>query len=426
MFETLSHLALQQYWWVLISLLGAILVFLMFVQGGQTLIYTLGKTETERTMLINVLGRKWGFTFTTLVTFGGAFFASFPLFYSTSFGGAYWVWMVILLAFVLQAFGYEFRNKANNLFGTRTYEIFLFINGLIGTVFIGTAVATFFTGSPFSVNTMNLSQWETPWHGLELALNAHNLSLGVTVFFLTRTLALLFFLSSVNDEVIEHRVRKQLWYNAVPFVVFFLTFVVWLMLRDGFAVNPDTTEVFMQPFKYFNNLIEMPLALIIFLTGVLLVLCGIIITLFKISFKKLWLISSIIIILVHVLLILVSKYDTKLFLGTLLVYMGLQFGVKPATKGIWFAGSGTILTVFALLLIAGFNNTSYYPSYCDLQSSLTIQNSSSSYFTLTAMSYVSLFIPFVLAYIWYAWRALTRKKIDRAEVETDENDAELY
>ena len=380
MFETLSHFALQQYWWVIVSLLGAILVFLMFVQGGQTLIYTLGKTEIERTMLINVLGRKWGLTFTTLVTFGGAFFASFPLFYSTSFGGAYWVWMIILLAFVLQAVAYEFRNKPDNLFGARTYEIFLFINGLIGTIFIGTAVATFFTGSSFSVNSLNQSQWETPWHGLELALNVCNpsiflnLSLGLTVFFLARTLGLLFFLNRINDETVVKRTRKQLWYNAIPFVVFFLVFVIWLMFRDGFAVNYNS-EIFMQPFKYFYNFIEMPVVLIIFLIGVLSVLYGIFTSLFK-----------------------------------------------QSTKGIWFTGAGTILAVLSLFLIAGFNNTSFYPSTFDLQSSLTIRNSSSSHFTLTAMSYVSLLVPFVIAYIWYAWRAMTSRKIDKAEMESDKKE----
>ena len=375
MFEIMSHLTLQQYWWVIVSLLGAILVFLMFVQGGQTLIGTIGKTNIEKTMLVNVLGRKWELTFTTLVTFGGAFFASFPLFYSTSFGGAYWVWMIILLAFVLQAFGYEFRSKPNNLFGARTYEIFLLINGLIGTIFIGTAVATFFTGSPFSINALNQSQWETPWHGLELALNLHNLSLGVAVFFLARTLGLLFFLNTINDEAIENRVRKHLWYNAIPFLVFFLVFVIWLMIRDGFAVNPISAEVYMQPFKYFNNFVEMPVVLIIFLIGVLLVLYGI--------------------------------------AGSLL---------QKSNKGIWFAGSGTILAVLGLLLIAGFNNTSYYPSTFHLQSSLTIVNSSSSKFTLTVMSYVSLIIPFVIAYIWYAWRALTTKKIDKTEIQSDEKE----
>lgn len=374
MFETLSHLALQQYWWMIISLLGSTLVFLMFVQGGQTLIYTIGKTEMERTLIINTLGRKWEFTFTTLVTFGGAFFASFPLFYSTSFGGAYWVWMIILMAFVIQAIAYEYRSRPNNLFGARTYETFLFINGLIGTIFIGTAVATFFTGSPFSVNMFNQSQWETPWHGLELALNAHNLSLGLTVFFLARTLGLLYFLNSVNDDAIVKRSKKQIWFNAVPFLLFFLVFVIWLMLRDGFAVNPETGEIYMQANKYFINFIEMPIVLIVFLAGVVLVLAGIIISL-----------------------------------------------VKKTSSGIWLAGPGTVLTVFTLFLIAGLNNTSFYPStYDDLQSSLTIQNASSSHYTLTVMSYVSLFVPFVAAYIWYVWKAINNKKIDSDEMKSDD------
>lgn len=369
MFETLSHLTLQQYWWIIISLLGATLVFLMFVQGGQTLIYTIGKTNMERTMLINTLGRKWEFTFTTLVTFGGAFFASFPLFYSTSFGGAYWVWMIILFAFIIQAIAYEYRSKPNNFLGARTYEVFLFINGFIGTLFIGTAVATFFTGSEFSVNMLNQSQWETPWHGLELALNAHNLSLGLTVFFLARTLGLLYFMNTIDDDTIVHRAQKQLWFNAIPFVFFFLVFVIWLMLRDGFAVNPDNGEVFMQANKYFRNFIEMPLVLILFLAGVILALTGVGISLFK-----------------------------------------------KTSKGIWYTGPGTIFTVLSLFLVAGLNNTSFYPSTFDLQSSLTITNASSSHFTLTAMSYVSLMVPFVAAYIWYAWRSINNKKIDQEEM----------
>ncbi len=374
MFGELSHLALQQYWWIIVSLLGALLVFLMFVQGGQTLIYTIGKTDMERTMLVNTLGRKWEFTFTTLVTFGGAFFASFPLFYSTSFGGAYWVWMAILFAFVLQAVAYEFRSRPNNAFGARTYEIFLLINGLLGTILIGTAVATFFTGSAFSVNDMNQSQWELKSHGLEAALNLHNLSLGLAVFFLARVLGLLYFINSVQSEDIFARSKKHLIINSVPFLVFFLTFVIWLMLRDGFAVNPDTQEVYMESFKYFNNMVAMPLVLIIFLLGVVGVLFGIGASIFQ------------------------SYY----------------------TKGIWFAGVGTVLAVLALLLVAGFNDTSFYPSTFDLQSSLTIQNASSSHFTLTAMSYVSLLVPFVFAYIWYVWKAMNNKQIDVDEMQSDD------
>lgn len=386
MFETFSHILLQQYWWIIVSLLGAILVFLMFVQGGQTLIYTLGKTEDERTILVNLLGRKWEFTFTTLVTFGGAFFASFPLFYSTSFGGAYWVWMLILVAFVVQAVSYEYRQKPNNFLGKRTYETLLFINGLLGTVLIGTAVATFFTGSEFSVDKMNLtlltgtkmpiiSEWKGLANGLEAAFNLQNLSLGLAVFFLARVLALLYFMNRVRNTEIMVRVQKHLLYNAIPFVVFFLTFVIWLMLSSGFAVDPATGIVSMEPFKYFHNLIAMPVVAVLLVLGVAMVLVGII--------------------------------------------RPLTCFVKCGTKGIWLSGIGTILTVFSLLLLAGFNNTAYYPSTFDLQSSLTIQNSSSSHYTLTAMSYVSLMVPFVIAYIFYAWRSIDSKKIDIEEIKSE-------
>jgi len=375
-----TYILLQQYWWFIVSLLGALLVFLLFVQGGQTLIYTLGKDESERTILVNALGRKWEFTFTTLVTFGGAFFASFPLFYSTSFGGAYWVWIAILFCFIIQAVSYEFRTKPNNFLGQKTFEVFLFINGFLGTILLGTAVATFFTGSMFSVEKMNLtniahptiSSWQTPWHGLEAALNLHNLSLGLAVFFLARVLAILYFMNSVSNVNIITRAKKQLLFNAVPFLVFFLTFVIWLLLRQGFAVDIENGKVFMENFKYLHNLIEMPAILIVFLVGVLSVLWGI--------FKS-----------------LISDYS----------------------KGIWFAGIGTVLTVLSLLLIAGYNNTAYYPSTYNLQNSLTIYNSSSSKFTLTAMSYVSLLVPFVLAYIFYAWKAINNKKIDAEEMKNE-------
>lgn len=389
MFETLSHFALQQYWWMIVSLLASLLVFLFFVQGGQTLLFTLGKNETERKMLVNALGRKWEFTFTTLVTFGGAFFASFPLFYSTSFGGAYWVWMIILFAFVIQAVAYEFRTKPGNFLGQRTYEIFLIINGALGTILVGAAVGTFFTGSEFSVNKMNLtnlfaggsttiSSWEGPAYGLEAALNIQNLSLGLAVFFLARVLGILYFMNSIENEKIFSRGKKHLLYNAVPFLVFFLLFVGLLLTKQGFAVIPDAArdpilwKIRMEPYKYLNNFLQMPLVLIIFLVGVVLVLWGII--------------------------------------GSLL---------KDSSKGIWYAGAGTVLTVFSLFMVAGLNNTAFYPSTYDLQSSLTIMNSSSSKFTLTAMSYVSLMVPFVLAYIIYAWRSLNRKKIDSAEMESD-------
>jgi cytochrome d ubiquinol oxidase subunit II len=385
MFESLSLLTLQQYWWMIVSLLGALLVFLMFVQGGQTLLFQLGKTETEKKILINSLGRKWEFTFTTLVTFGGAFFASFPLFYSTSFGGAYWVWIAILFCFIIQAVSYEFRSKPNNFLGRKTYEIFLFINGALGTIWVGTAVSTFFTGSQFSVQKENLaeyanpviSQWQGPAHGLEAVLNWHNVALGLAIFFLARILATLYFMNTVDEKNILDRAKKQLLVNTVPFLVFFLAYVIALILSKGFAVDPVTGIVSMEDYKYLHNLLAMPAVLILFLAGVGLVLWGIILPLWKFE--------------------------------------------KCSSKGIWFAGFGTILTVFAVFLLAGFNNTAYYPSTYDLQSSLTIRNSSSSHYTLTAMSYVSLMVPFVLAYIGYAWASLNKKKIDIAEMEGDEH-----
>lgn len=372
MFESLSHLVLQQYWWIIISLLGAILVFLLFVQGGQTLIYTLGKTDMERRLLVNSLGRKWEFTFTTLVTFGGAFFASFPLFYSTSFGGAYWVWMLILFAFIIQAVSYEYRSKPSNFLGAKTYEAFLFINGALGTILLGTAVATFFTGSEFSVSEMNFSKWEGAARGLELALNPHNLSLGLAVFFLARVLAILYFMNNIDENNIIGRTKKQLIYNTIPFLIFFLSFVIWLMFIDGFAYDPMSKKVSYESFKYLHNFLQMPIVLIVFLIGVVLVLFGI----------------------------------------------GKSI-LKSTSNGIWFAGTGTILTVLALFLIAGFNNTAFYPSTYDLQSSLTIENASSSKYTLKAMSYVSLMVPFVIAYIWYAWKSINNKKIDAEEMNED-------
>ena len=373
MFESLSHLALQQYWWVIVSLLGSILVFLMFVQGGQTMIYAIGKTEDERNLIVNSLGRKWGFTFTTLVTFGGAFFASFPLFYSTSFGGAYWVWMLILICFVFQAISYEFRSKPNNILGQGVYEIFLLFNGVVGTILVGTAVGTFFNGAVFSVNEMNLSRWETPYNGLEAALNPHNLLLGVSVFLLTRVLALLYFLNNINHEQVATRSKIRLFRNSIAFVVCFVTFLVWLMLKDGFNYDPVTGVVNMEPYKYLHNLIAMPVVLVMLLAGVVLVLFGIIRSL--VGGRFIW--------------------------------------------GIWYTGPGTVLAVLSLLLLAGFNHTCYYPSLFDLQDSLTIENSSSSHYTLTAMSYVSLFIPFVLAYIFWAWRAINKKQISTEELKEE-------
>jgi len=383
MFENMSIETLQAYWWIIVSILGSVLVFLMFVQGGQTLIYNIGKTEIERKMLVNSLGRKWEFTFTTLVTFGGAFFASFPLFYSTSFGGAYWVWMAILFPFIIQAVAYEFRSKPNNLLGHKTYEWFLMINGLLGTVLIGAAVSTFFTGSEFSVAKLNIthmadptiSRWEGPAYGLEAVLNWRNVALGLAVFFLARTLGSLYFMNTIADHAILGRCKKQLIYNTVPFLVFFLSYVVALMAYPGFAIDPKSGEVFMESNKYFHNLLQMPVVLLVFVAGVVLVLLGI--ALPVLTFEK------------------------------------------NASKGIWYAGVGTVLTVFALFLLAGFNNTPYYPSTFNLQHSLTIHNSSSSHYTLTAMSYVSLLVPFVIAYIWYAWKSINKKKIDAAEMGAD-------
>ena len=375
-----DYIFLQHYWWFIISLLGGILVLLLFVQGGQSLLFTIGKTENEQKMLVNSTGRKWEFTFTTLVTFGGAFFASFPLFYSTSFGGAYWVWLLILLCFVLQAVSYEFQSKKGNLLGKKTYQIFLIINGVLGPILLGTAVGTFFNGAEFVVNKAQLtdismpviSTWANPLHGLEAAFNIWNVCLGLAVFFLSRVLAILYFINNINDDAIRERCRKRLYIEAPLFLVFFLTFFVHTLITEGFAVDPVTGEVFMEKYKYFYNFIQMSPIGILLLVGVVLVLFGIIQPLF-----------------------------TK------------------STKGIWFSGAGTVLTVLALLLCAGWNNTAYYPSLADLQSSLTISNSCSSPFTLKVMTYVSFFIPFVLAYIFYAWRSIDIHKITKEEMKND-------
>ncbi|WP_352422496.1 cytochrome d ubiquinol oxidase subunit II [Proteiniphilum sp.] len=374
---------LQQYWWFIMSLLGGLLVFLMFVQGGQSMLNSLSKTESEKKLLINALGRKWEYTFTTLVTFGGAFFASFPLFYSTSFGGAYWAWMILLFCFVLQAVSYEFQSKPGNIFGPKTYRAFLFLNGVLATFLLGVVVSSFFTGSEFTVGKGNIaglgasgftiSQWQNPLHGLELLADVRNLCLGLAVLFLARTLASLFFMNRLDHEVLENRSRKFTLYNGIPFVVFFLIFLIWTLIAEGYAVNPETKEVFMEPMKYLHNFLDMPIVLVFFVLGVVAVLYGIFNTVFNPNFKK----------------------------------------------GIWFAGAGTVVTVTMLLLVAGYNNTAYYPSSVDLQSSLTLQNSSSSYFTLSAMAIVSLLVPFVVAYIFYAWRALEKKKLNLEDLESD-------
>lgn len=372
MFEQLSYNALQGYWWLIISVLGAALVFMMFVQGGQSLIYSLGKKEPQLSLMLNAIGTRWDLSFTTLVVFGGAMFAAFPLFYSTSFGGAYWLWMLILFTFILQAVSYEFRNKARNFLGAKTYEWFLFLNGLIGTISLGVAVGTFFTGGNFIHNDMNFVSWATNWHGLEAFVNIKNLLLGFSIFFLARILAILFLMNRVDDEELYVNSKKQLLINAAIFLVFFLSFIFSIFLGNGFAVDPATQTVYLEKYKYFNNFIELPWLGILFLIGVVLVLLGIATPYLK--------------------------------------------NKKLENKGIWFAGFGTFFTVLALFLCLGFNNTVFYPSLVDMQSSLTIHKASSSRYTLIVMSYVSLLVPFVAAYIIYTWRKLLKKKFTADEI----------
>lgn len=368
----ISHLFLQHYWWIIISLLGSLLVFLMFVQGGQSMIFSLPVNNMQKTMIVNTLGRKWEFTFTTLVTFGGAFFASFPLFYSASFGGAYWVWIAILFSFIIQAVAYEYRSKPSNVYGQKTFDIFLFINGSLGPFLIGTAVATFFTGSAFSLNEMNQVNWATKWHGLEALLNGRNLALGLTVLFLSRTNALLYIINSIDENNIIEKAVRKLIINSISFLVFFLFFAVSLLVSSGFSYDQGTGEVIIEKFKYLHNLVQMPVVLIVFLAGVALVLWGIATTVFRRS-----------------------------------------------RKGVWFTGSGTVLTVFSLFLIAGFNGTAFYPSTYDLNSSLTIKNASSSLFTLKTMMYVSFLVPFIIAYIWYAWKSINVTRMTEEEMSAE-------
>jgi len=372
--DTLS--LLQHYWWFLIALLGALLVFLMFVQGGQALLYRLGHSEEERNLIVNSLGRKWELTFTTLVTFGGAFFASFPLFYSTSFGGAVYVWMAILLCFVLQAVAYEYRRKPSNVFGERTFDVFLMINGILGPLLIGTAVGTLFTGAEFTVDRLNLteqggaaviSQWSSPWHGLEAVADWRNVLLGVSVTLLTLSLACQYLINDVDDETLRQRARNLMRRTGPVFVVLFVVWLAALLASDG-ATADAAGRIAMEPHKYLHNLLEMPYVAAVLLVGVVAVL---------------W---------------------------------SIRLGWSGRRSAIWFGGAGTVLTVLALLLTAGWNQTAYYPSLSDLQSSLTIANSSSSLFTLRVMAWVSLFIPFVVAYIWYVWRALNRRPLTRNEL----------
>lgn len=378
----MEYVFLQQYWWFIVSLLGGLLVFLMFVQGANTMIFSVGRTEEERAMLVNSTGRKWEFTFTTLVTFGGAFFASFPLFYSTSFGGAYWLWVLILVSFVFQAVSYEFQSKPGNLLGRNAFRTFLVINGYAGPFLIGAAVATFFTGSDFIVNkgaigeglSPVISSWGNGWHGLDALANPWNIVLGLAVVFLAKILGSLYMLNNIDDSDVSSRIRKRLLPQTVAFLVFFLAFVGHVLTRQGFAVTADGT-VIMEAFKYWHNLIQMPAVLVIFLAGVLAVLYGIVRTIACGGYRR----------------------------------------------GIWWAGAGTVLTVLSVFLIAGYNGTAYYPSVADLQSSLTISNSCSSYFTLKTMTYVSFIIPFVLAYIAYAWWAMDRKSVTKEEISVTED-----
>lgn len=377
----MTYSFLQQYWWFVISLLAAFLVFLLFVQGANSLIFNLGKTPEERRLVVNSTGRKWELTFTTLVTFGASFFASFPLFYSTSFGGAYWLWMIILFTFVVQAVSYEFQNKIGNFLGPRTFQICLIINGVVGPLLIGGAVATFFDGSNFVINKMNMisglqpviSHWANASNGLDALLDPWNVIFGIAVFLLARVLGLLYIVNNIADEKIRMRGRRQLLYNAIAFLAFFLTFLIRTLLKDGFAYQPGTGVIFMEPMKYLKNLIEMWPLLLVFVAGVVLLLFGVIRTVFS----------------------------------------------KTYIKGIWPAGFGVVMVVLVLLLIAGWNHTAFYPSNVDLQSSLTIANSCSSKTTLTAMFYVSLFLPVVFVYIYFAWRAIDKKKIKASDIKND-------
>lgn len=364
---------LQHYWWFLISLLAALLVALMFVQGGQTLLLRVGKTDLEQKMILNSLGRKWELTFTTLVVFGGAFFASFALYYSTSFGGAYWLWMIILFSFIVQAVAYEFMNKPGNFLGKHTYQMFLYINGIVGVFCIGVAVATLFTGAPFYVQKGNItdtfmpviSTWATPYHGLEAFTYLPNLLLGAALVFLSRIGGAMYLIFNINDKNINVRCHKAIIINTVPFLVFFLSFVIWIFLSNGYSVNPETGLVYLEKYKYLINMVHLPYLGILFLVGVVLVLLSI----------------------------------------------GLSILKKGYHDAFWYEASGVLLVVLSLFMSLGFNNTAYYPSTADLQSSLTIYNSSSSLFTLEVMSYVSILLPIVVIYAFFAWRAMDRKKI---------------
>ncbi|MDO5569924.1 MAG: cytochrome d ubiquinol oxidase subunit II [Bacteroidales bacterium] len=369
---------LQHYWWFLISFLAALLVALMFVQGGQTLLLRLGKTEIQRRMILNSLGRKWELTFTTLVVFGGAFFASFSLYYSTSFGGAYWLWMIILFSFIVQAVAYEYMNKPGNFLGRGVYRLFLYINGIVGVFCLGVAVATLFTGAPFIVHKGNItnvfmpviSTWATPYHGLEAFTHLPNLLLGAALVFLSRIGGAMYLMFNIKDKNIDDNCRKQVIWNTIPFLIFFLSFIVWIFLSYGFGVYRQTGDIYIEKYKYLLNMIELPLIGIIFLVGVVLVLFSIVLVIFK-------------------------KIDRRAF---------------------WIEAVGVLFTVLGLFLSLGFNDTAYYPSIVDPQSSLTIYNSSSSLFTLEVMSWVSILLPIIGIYGFFAWRAMDKKQITPDEI----------
>ena len=372
---------LQNYWWFLIALLGGLLVFLLFVQGGNALIFLAGKTEDERQLIVNSTGRKWELTFTTLVTFGGAFFASFPLFYSTSFGGAYWVWILILITFVFQAVSYEFQNKAGNLLGKNAFRVFLTINGCLAPLLIGTAVGTFFTGSEFMVNKNAvadigapvISRWANSWHGLEAVANPFNVEFGLMVMFLAICLGALYMINNIDDNKLATQLRKSLLICFVGFLIMLVLVLINFITMDGFAVDAEGV-VSMEKGKYLHNLLQMPVVLTMFLIGAVLLVTGVVMTLLKKDFRR----------------------------------------------GIWFAAPGTVLAVMAIFMIAGYNGTSYYPSTADIQASLTLSNSCSSEFTLKTMAIVSLIIPFVVAYIAYFWRQMDKKSLTKEELETGE------
>lgn len=377
----MTYVFFQQYWWFIISLLGALLVFMMFVQGANSVIFSLGRNDKERRMIINSTGRKWEITFTTLVTFGGAFFASFPLFYSTSFGGAYWVWMIILFTFVVQAVSYVFQNKLGNILGTKTFQYFLVINGNAGPLLLGIAVATFFNGANFIIDKSNIfdgsspiiSSWANASHGLDALLNGWNIIFGLAVLFLARVLGILYTINNIDDENIRSRASVRLVGCAVPFFVFFIVSLIHLLLQDGYGFDSDTNEIYIEPNKYFNNFVQM------------------------------WPVASMLVI------------GVVLFIyGTLKTILSSYY-----IRGIWPAGIGSVLVVLSLLLCAGWNNTAYYPSNAELQSSLTIANSCSSEFTLRTMSIVSILVPFVVAYIAYVWRVMDKKKINEDDLKEE-------